>query len=91
VARREQATSGEPALALASDKTIVPLPGATAGHDALVPDLTGLSARDALRALGQLGLTAQLHGDGLVTAQRPAPGTPLERGGAATLWLKRAP
>lgn len=91
VARREQATPGEPALALASDKTIVPLPGATAGHDALVPDLTGLSARDALRALGQLGLTTQLHGDGIVTAQRPAPGTPLERGGAATLWLKRAP
>ncbi|MGE0443951.1 MAG: penicillin-binding protein [Vicinamibacterales bacterium] len=91
VARREQEAADEPALALASDKTIVPLPGATAGHDALVPDLTGLSARDALRALGQLGLTTQLHGDGIVTAQRPAPGTPLERGGAAALWLKRAP
>jgi cell division protein FtsI (penicillin-binding protein 3) len=91
VARREIADAAGPALALASDKAIVPLPGTTAGHDGLIPDLTGLSARDALRTLGQLGLTARLHGDGLVVAQRPAAGSPLDRGGAATLWLKRAP
>jgi cell division protein FtsI (penicillin-binding protein 3) len=90
VARRELEPE-QPTLALASEKAIVPLASGTAGHDALFPDLRGLSARDALRTLGQLGLTAQLYGDGLVATQQPAPGTPLDRGGSATLWLTREP
>ncbi len=36
------------------------------------PDLTGMSARDALRVLAQLGLTARLQGTGVVVAAVPA-------------------
>lgn len=56
---------------------------------ALVPDLRGLSARDALRTLSKLGLSARIHGKGLVVEQTPAPGTALERGITCTLVLER--
>jgi cell division protein FtsI (penicillin-binding protein 3) len=55
----------------------------------LIPDLRGLSARDALRVLAQLGVTSRLNGTGVVTRQDPLPGTPVERGAPATLWLAR--
>ena len=49
-----------------------------------------MSARDALRALAQLGLTARLHGTGVVVEQDPPAGTPLERGvDRALLRLER--
>ena len=57
----------------------------------LMPDLRGLSAREALRTLAELGLGVRLEGDGIVTDQDPAAGTPLERGGAAALRLSRRP
>ena len=53
------------------------------------PDLRGLSARDALRILTKLGLTARLKGNGVVTTQSPPPGTPIERGMACELRLER--
>jgi cell division protein FtsI/penicillin-binding protein 2 len=56
---------------------------------AVIPDLRGLSARDALRTLAQLGLTAQIHGRGVVVEQKPAAGEPLERGVTCTLTLDR--
>jgi cell division protein FtsI (penicillin-binding protein 3) len=56
-----------------------------------LPDLRGLSAREALRMLTGIGLTARLHGNGVVSAQRPAPGTVIEAGTTTELWLKRAP
>jgi len=55
----------------------------------LVPDLRGMSARDALRTLAKLGLTARLQGTGVVIDQTPAPGVPLERGITCTLVLDR--
>ena len=57
----------------------------------VLPDLRGQSARDALRALARLGLTARLHGTGLVTGQDPLPGSALEPGGSCTLILTRLP
>jgi cell division protein FtsI (penicillin-binding protein 3) len=90
VARRDEQPE-QPAVARMADKTIYPLANATSGAGALFPDLRGLGAREALRALGQLGVTARIHGDGLVVRQEPAPGTPLDRGGASTLWLQRRP
>jgi cell division protein FtsI (penicillin-binding protein 3) len=54
-----------------------------------VPDLTGMSARDALRVLARLGYTARLRGAGLVTGQWPAPGEALDSGGTAVLTLER--
>jgi cell division protein FtsI (penicillin-binding protein 3) len=57
-------------------------------HD--LPDLRGLSAREALRVLTKIGLTARLSGNGIVTSQQPLPGTPIERGMACELKLERA-
>jgi len=52
------------------------------------PDLRGLSAREAVRALARLGLFARLHGTGVVIEQQPEPGSPID-GRACELWLDR--
>jgi len=54
-----------------------------------MPDLTGLSAREALKALAEIGLAPRIVGDGSVFEQDPPAGTPLERGATATLHLHR--
>jgi cell division protein FtsI (penicillin-binding protein 3) len=56
-----------------------------------IPDLRGLSAREAVRTLVKLGLVARMSGDGNVVAQEPAAGTPLEHGGVCRLVLARTP
>jgi cell division protein FtsI/penicillin-binding protein 2 len=56
-----------------------------------LPDLRGMSAREATRTLVKLGLTARLAGDGFVVAQDPQPGVPLEQGGVCRLTLARGP
>ena len=56
-----------------------------------LPDLRGLSARDALRELARLGLTARMAGAGVVAEQRPAPGSLIEPGAECTLVLNRRP
>lgn len=64
------------------------------GGDALevpagtVPDLVGLSARQALVRSRSMGLQLALNGHGAVSRQLPVPGTPLETtGGAVEVWL----
>jgi cell division protein FtsI (penicillin-binding protein 3) len=54
-----------------------------------IPDLRGLSARDAMRKLVKLGLTATLSGDGSVVSQNPPPGSPIEAGAVTRLVLNR--
>jgi cell division protein FtsI (penicillin-binding protein 3) len=54
-----------------------------------MPDLRGLSARDALRAITKIGMTARLKGSGFVQEQLPAPGSALVPGDACTLTLGR--
>ena len=54
-----------------------------------LPDLRGLSAREALRVLTAIGLTVQVTGNGVVASQSPAPGTPIEPGMACSLKLER--
>jgi cell division protein FtsI (penicillin-binding protein 3) len=56
-----------------------------------MPDLRGLSARDALRALTRIGMTARMSGDGFVLEQSPEPGTALDTTGACLLKLGRRP
>jgi cell division protein FtsI (penicillin-binding protein 3) len=56
-----------------------------------LPDLRGLSAREALRVLTKIGLTARFTGNGVVTSQTPSPGTPIEPGMACELKLERTP
>ena len=57
--------------------------------ESLVPDVRGLSAREALRVLGRAGLSTRVSGDGVVTSQVPEAGAPLERGGYISLQLRR--
>ena len=54
-----------------------------------LPDLRGMSAREALRELARLGLTARMQGIGVVVDQSPVAGSPLEPGGTCTLVLNR--
>ncbi len=54
-----------------------------------MPDLRGLSARDALRTLTRVGLTARISGDGFVIEQSPAAGALLAHGDACVLKLGR--
>jgi cell division protein FtsI/penicillin-binding protein 2 len=81
---REQPTSGSREM-----PAIVTLAAGTTGSASLFPDLRGLGARDALRMVAQLGMTARLDGAGLVVNQFPLAGTPIERGITAILTLER--
>jgi cell division protein FtsI (penicillin-binding protein 3) len=56
-----------------------------------VPDLHGMSGREAIRTMGKLGVTVSVSGDGFVTSQNPEPGTPLEPGAIARVVLSRFP
>jgi membrane peptidoglycan carboxypeptidase len=81
---------GRPAIATGITPSIVTVEGGTHGATAAVfPDLRGLSARDALRTLAQLGMTARLNGTGIVVRQLPQAGAPVDRETSATLWLQR--
>jgi cell division protein FtsI (penicillin-binding protein 3) len=55
-----------------------------------VPDVRGLSARDATRKLVKAGLAAQMSGDGFVVSQDPMPGDPIPNSGICRLTLDRA-
>jgi beta-lactam-binding protein with PASTA domain len=54
-----------------------------------MPDLRGLSAREALKALSRIGMTARMTGDGFVLEQSPEAGAPLVRGNSCALTLAR--
>ncbi|MEY4094157.1 MAG: Peptidoglycan synthase FtsI precursor [Acidobacteriota bacterium] len=58
--------------------------------DGGLPDLRGLSAREAVRELARLGLTARMSGSGVVVDQNPPAGTPFEAGATCTLVLERS-
>jgi len=60
------------------------------GAPGQVPDVTGMSARDAIRQLMKGGLNARLSGDGVVASQDPPAGTPLEPGMVCRLVLDRS-
>jgi cell division protein FtsI (penicillin-binding protein 3) len=55
-----------------------------------VPDVAGLSARDAVRALAHAGISAKLSGRGFVVAQEPPAGTPAGRGTVCLVALSPA-
>jgi cell division protein FtsI (penicillin-binding protein 3) len=54
-----------------------------------MPDVRGLAARDALRALTRVGITAKMHGDGFVIDQSPQAGSALPTGDVCVLTLER--
>jgi cell division protein FtsI (penicillin-binding protein 3) len=88
LASRPGGTPEQPASGPAAPPRIVPL-GGSPGEVTVFPDLTGLSARDALRVLAQLGLTARLQGTGLVVQQYPPAGEPIESASTVVLRLER--
>jgi cell division protein FtsI (penicillin-binding protein 3) len=89
VAAQREPSPVTPTASTLSVPAIVMLAGGGADDASLVPDLRGMSARDALRTLAKLGMGARLRGKGLVVEQTPAAGTPLDRGVTCTLVLER--
>ena len=69
--------------------TIVPAAALATAGQLVLPELRGLSGREALRILMRLGLTPHVVGEGIVIEQDPLPGSPIERGGACRLALGR--
>ena len=84
---------------VATDATLLARPGArtpamqaasyTTDGQVLMPDVSGLGARDAMRVLTRAGLSVRVSGTGVVVAQFPAAGTPVETGDAGVLRLDR--
>jgi stage V sporulation protein D (sporulation-specific penicillin-binding protein) len=59
------------------------------GPPGTVPDLRGLSARDAVRKLATIGLSARASGDGVVVQQFPEPGAAIDPDTTCRLVLER--
>ena len=55
-----------------------------------VPDVRGMSARNALRKLSRFGVAARMVGDGFVVDQFPLPGTPVDARTVCKLTLGRS-
>jgi cell division protein FtsI/penicillin-binding protein 2 len=51
-----------------------------------LPDLVGLTVREAMRRLTQRAVPVRITGSGFVTRQEPPPGTPLPLAGPCRLW-----
>lgn len=81
-------TRDQPSAA-AAEPTVIPVAVADDSHS--MPDLRGLSAREALRRLASRRVAARMQGAGLVVAQSPAPGTPLDAATTCLLVLDRSP
>ena len=86
VARRHDAPV-TPTAAPLVEPAVLAMPANMTG--AGLPDLRGLSAREALRELARIGLTARMQGTGVVVDQQPPAGAPFEPGATCTLVLDR--
>ena len=89
VARHEEEVLEQPASVPIEAPAVITTVNAVNGST--VPDLAGMSARDALRVLARLGIASRLRGTGVVVQQQPAAGTPVDPDVTATLWLERQP
>jgi len=88
LASRPGGMAEQPASGPIAPPRILPLGGSPA-NITVFPDLTGMSARDALRVLAQLGMTARLQGTGVVVQQYPPAGDPIESASTVVLKLER--
>jgi cell division protein FtsI (penicillin-binding protein 3) len=89
VARKDDATDRPTAE---SEREAAPMVSLVAdGPPGTVPDLSGMSARDAVRRLVKLGMSARVTGDGFVVSQTPPAGSPIEGDGVCRLILERWP
>ena len=76
--------AAQPASAPAEHPDLVP-----AGGPPVMPDVRGMSAREALRALNSAGLMVRLRGSGVVATQQPEPGERIDTGMTSQLVLER--
>ncbi len=88
VARRPNGEAGPHTVSGSADA--LPMPAVTERAD-LMPELTGLSAREAVLRLANLGLDTRVTGNGWVASQDPPAGTPLHQAQHAALRLRRYP
>ncbi len=75
----------------AETPSIMALSAPVQGVEPGFPDLRGLSAREAIRALARQGLSARVHGTGVVVEQQPEAGATLDGRTSCVLWLERQP
>lgn len=91
VARHQPSRDGDPVAQTVRTASVLSATVEPARHG-LMPDLRGLSAREALKALSRIGMAARMTGDGFVVEQNPGAGAALVRGDACALTLdRRAP
>lgn len=81
------ARAGASAPALATEPR--PIVSLVSGPTGAVPDLRGMSAREAMHALAAIGLVARLSGDGFVVSQDPPPGASIDTAVVGRLVLDR--
>ena len=74
-----------------STAAAAPRAGLTGGGLGRMPDLRGLSGREAIHTLARLGIEVRLEGDGAVVAHEPEPGAVLAPGTLVTAWMNRHP
>ena len=89
VARRPTEMRETPVSMMTSSPAVVKLPAAPSDTEAVYPNLVGLSAREALRTLGRLGVSTRMIGAGLVVEQDPPAGSPIDSAATAILQLQR--
>lgn len=89
VVRRDETTEHVPASRVSASDPVVTL--VADGPPGTVPDLRGMSAREAIRTLVKLGMNARISGDGFVVSQAPAAGAPIDGEAACRLVLDRGP
>ena len=88
VARRDEADHTPTGMAGDKEPVVSLVADEPAGT---VPDLRGMSGRDAVRALAKRGMSARMSGDGFVVSQMPAAGAPIDGEGLCHLVLERWP
>jgi membrane peptidoglycan carboxypeptidase len=88
IARRDE---GSPVPLISADPPAPVVNLVTDEAAGTVPDLRGMSGRDAVRKLVTLGLSPHVTGDGLVVSQDPPPGAPFDAGDVCRLLLDRGP
>jgi cell division protein FtsI (penicillin-binding protein 3) len=88
VARRSD-TAGSPEPTANTGAPLVRV--VAAGGPGTLPDVRGMSAREATHVLVRLGVDVRLSGDGFVVSQNPPPGDPVETGEVLHLVLDRRP
>jgi cell division protein FtsI (penicillin-binding protein 3) len=88
------AVPGEEDAVVVEEEVVVeifPSPVAPPSNDANpMPDLRGLSVRDALRVLADRGVEVTVEGSGRVQRQQPSPGAAIGAGSVSLILEKRA-